>query len=190
MDDFLNELNTRLGPIIASLPRAIIIVVLVWLFYVLASRTLGMLDRSQKISPLVAQFLRRLLRWVAVFVGLLLVLQSFGVLDNAWAAITAVLAMVAIGFVAVWSVMSNAMCSLIILLSRPFQIGDHLEFPPDPLKGTVVNFSLLFTTLKADDGRLLQIPNNMFFQRVIIRERGGKKIQLEEQLLAEKDAKV
>jgi small-conductance mechanosensitive channel len=190
MEKYINDLSSRLGPFLEALPHAIIIILLVCVVYFLASRTLSMLDRRQKISPLVAQFLRRLLRWIAIFVGILLVLQSFGVLANAWAAITAVLAMVAIGFVAVWSVMSNAMCSLIILLSRPFQIGDQLEFPPDPLKGTVVNFSLLFTTLKTEDGRLIQIPNNMFFQRVIIRVHGGKKIELEDQLLADKDARV
>jgi small-conductance mechanosensitive channel len=190
MDQIWTELVARLEPIILALPRAIVVVILVWLFYLVASRGLGLLDRTRKISPLVIVFLRRALRWLCLLVAVVLVLQAFQLLQNAWATLTAILAMVAIGFVAVWSVMSNAMCSLIILLSRPFQIGDEIEFPPDNLKGKVVNFSLLFTTLKTEEGKLLQIPNNLFFQRVVVRTHGKSQIELEDQLMAEKDAKV
>jgi small-conductance mechanosensitive channel len=190
MQQFVNETMNRLAPIVAGLPRAVIMVLLVWIGYFLVSRALALLDARRKMSGVVVTFLRRVLRWGAILLAVVLVLQSFGLLENAWAAITAVLAMIAIGFVAVWSVMSNALCSLIILIARPFQIGDTLEFPPDNLKGKVVNFSLLFTTLRTEDDRLLQIPNNMFFQRVICRQRGEGPVELDEQLLREKDAHV
>ncbi|MDY7108084.1 MAG: mechanosensitive ion channel [Planctomycetota bacterium] len=190
MQQFINEVMSRLDPIIVGLPRAIVMVLLVWIAYFLASRALMLLDGQRKVSPVAASFIRRVLRWGALVLAVVLALQAFGLLENAWAAITAVLAMIAIGFVAVWSVMSNALCSLIILIVRPFEIGDTLEFPPDNLKGKVVNFSLLFTTLRTEDDRLLQIPNNMFFQRVICRTRGEGPIDLDDQLLREKDARI
>lgn len=190
MQQFVSDVMQKLTPIIEGLPRAVVMVLLVWLAYFLASRAVVLLDGRRKVSPVAARFIRRALRWAALLLAIILTLESFELLENAWAAITAVLAMIAIGFVAVWSVMSNALCSLIILIVRPFQVGDTIEFPPDGFKGKVVNFSLLFTTLRTDDDRLLQIPNNMFFQRVIYRKRGDGPIALDEQLLREKDAKV
>lgn len=113
-------------------------------------------------------YIRRILRWSALFAAVLLLLQSFGLLQDAWAMLTAMVAMVAIGFVAVWSVLSNTLCSLILLTARPFRVGDQIELPSDNLKGKVVNFSMLFTTLRAEDGAQIQISNNLFFQRVIV----------------------
>ncbi len=42
--------------------------------------------------------------------------------------------------------------------------------------------NLLFTTLRAADGRLVQVPNNLFFQKVIVRRKGTAGKSLEEQL--------
>lgn len=79
------------------------------------------------------------------------------------------LGLVAVGFVAVWSVVSNTLCTLLILMVRPFRVGDHLELPPDPIRGTVVDMNLFFTQLQTDDGRSVQVPNNLFFQRILLR---------------------
>ena len=97
-------------------------------------------------------------------------------------AVTGVFALVAIGFVAVWSVLSNTLCSLILMVIRPFRVGDTIGFPPDDYRGKVVNFNMIFTTLETDDGMLLQVPNNTFFQRPIIRKKGSWHIGLQDQL--------
>ena len=178
------------GLIIRHLVSALVVVVLVYVIYIVLSRILTMLERRQRIPRAVAGVLRRFLRVVAALVCAVLVLQVFGVLENAWAALTAVLAMFAIGFVAVWSVLSNTLCSLIIMATRPFGIGDTIELPPDGLRGKVVNFSLIFTTLLSEDGDYIQVPNNTFFQRVIRRKTGEKSVSLDQQLMAEEDAEV
>jgi small-conductance mechanosensitive channel len=90
-------------------------------------------------------------------------LQSIGALHSVVTAVTGVFALVAIGFVAVWSVLSNTLCSLILMVVRPFRVGDTIGFPPDDYRGKVVNFNMIFTTLETDDGLLLQVPNNTFF---------------------------
>ena len=35
--------------------------------------------------------------------------------------------MVAIGFIAVWSILSNVLCSLMLIMHRSFRIGDDIE---------------------------------------------------------------
>jgi small-conductance mechanosensitive channel len=84
--------------------------------------------------------------------------------------------------VAVWSVVSNVLCSLLLLIIRPFQVGDTIELPTQSIKGKVINFTLMFTTLRGDEGELVQIPNNLFFQMPLKRRIGTSTIDLSEQL--------
>jgi small-conductance mechanosensitive channel len=161
-----------------------------WLSYVLLSRGLSHAQRAGHVAEPIVRFLRRLLRIVATVAAVLLLFQVLGVLESALAALAAMLAMIAIGFVAVWSVASNFLCSLILLLARPFRVGDSIALPPDPVGGRVVNFNMLYTTLRTDDGAVLHVPNNMFFQRVVQRWPGTKQIELQEQLPRPEDADV
>lgn len=87
-----------------------------------------------------------------------------------YALLGGLIALIGVGFVAVWSTLSNALCSLLLISSRPFEVGDDIELPPDPIRGRVIDLSLFFTTLEAPDGRLIQLPNNLFFQRVVVRK--------------------
>jgi small-conductance mechanosensitive channel len=172
------------------LGTTIVIVVGAMLVYLFASKGLGSVQKRGYLPPPLVATLRGVLRWTAVVAGILLVLQSWGVLGNIFVALTTVLALVAIGFVAVWSILSNALCSLILIVARPFRVGDTLEFPPDGIAGKVVNFNLLFTTLQTDDGSFLQVPNNVFFQRIILRKPGEEAIDLDRQLYEEENAEV
>lgn len=115
---------------------------------------------------------------VSLLVASVLVGHFFNV--DFFAALGGLLALIGIGFVAVWSTLSNVLCTLLLLTVKPFRIGDEVELPPDPLKGRVVDLDLFFTTLEAADGRLLQIPNNLFFQRPVIRRLGARSIALGE----------
>lgn len=134
--------------------------------------------------------LQRVVRWTISLGAVVLLLQSLGVLQSVFTAVTGVFALVAIGFVAVWSVLSNTLCSLILLIARPFRVGDTLSFPPEDWGGKVVNFNMLFTTLETEDGGLLQVPNNIFFQRTVLRKKGRQQISLGDQLYREEDARL
>ncbi len=147
-----------------------VILLIMIVAYVLLGRGLKLLVRSSHLDPSVGVTLRTVLRWLVFILGGAAILNHWNLLENFWAAATAAVTLVAIGFVAVWSVLSNVLCSLILMGSRPFRIGDHLQLPPDDIQGTVTDISLLHTTLRSEDGHLFQIPNNMFFQRVVKRK--------------------
>ena len=59
-----------------------------------------------------------------------------------------VLGLVAIGFVAVWSVLSNFLCTFMLVAFKPFSVGDEIELPADGVKGRVTDLTLIFTTLQ------------------------------------------
>ena len=96
--------------------------------------------------------------------------------------LSTILGLVAIGFVAVWSLISHTSATMLILFLRPFQIGDDIEFPGEPVKGRVVDLNFFFTTLVDHDATLYQIPNNLFFQKTLKRRKNGNVISLAAQL--------
>jgi small-conductance mechanosensitive channel len=160
---------------------AAVVVALVYAVYYFAVRMFTGLWERGRLSDHTHTILRRICLWTSVVVGTFLVLGQFGLMDNAWTTLTALLALVAIGFVAVWSVLSNMFCSIVLMISRPFNVGDTIEIPADNLRGRVIDFSLIFTTLRDEDGSLLQVPNNTFFQRPIRRIIGTETRTLDQQ---------
>ncbi len=160
------------------------IVVLVVIFYLLLRKAVAMLGKKGALAESAVRVIRLYLRWVFVIVVTMLTLQELGVLQNVWSAFLAVIAMIAVGFIAVWSVLSNALCTLLILLYRPFGIGDIISLPTDNLAGRVEDMNLMFTTLIDDEGRLVQIPNNLFFQKAVCRKRGEAQESLYERLIS------
>lgn len=85
--------------------------------------------------------------------------------------------MVSLGlvFVAGWSVLVNITCTMILLLFRPFCVGDEIGFAGEEIKGTVVDLTMIYTTLLHQDGRQFQMPNSMFLQKTIVRIRNSKR---------------
>jgi small-conductance mechanosensitive channel len=161
----------------------IAIVGIALLLYLTARRGLTHLSRKGTVADPPIRVLRIVLRWLLVTITILLILQELGVLQNVWAAVLAVAAMIAIGFFAVWSVLSNTLCTLLILIYKPFRIGDFVELPSENVSGEATDLNLMFTTLKTDADELVQIPNNLFFQKVLRRKPGSGKATLYEQFL-------
>lgn len=110
-------------------------------------------------------------RWLLVAAAALAALLLLGIdLHGLWSTIVAVLSLVAIGFVAMWSILSHMLASVLILVFRPFELGDCVEIVgDDPIVGEVVDLSPVYTTLRTDDGGVLRVPNNLFFQKVLKR---------------------
>jgi small-conductance mechanosensitive channel len=155
------------------------------------SHSIQTLDKNEIIPPTVTKIINVSSRYFLLLVALLLILQQLGLSVSAiWATVSATIAMVAVGFVAVWSVISNVLCTFILLASKPFRIGDTITLvdtnsPDIGVKGQVANISLIFTTL-IDKNQHIKIPNNMMFQKIIKRVNGTITFELEEQLFQDK----
>ncbi|MEM2739365.1 MAG: mechanosensitive ion channel [Candidatus Bathyarchaeia archaeon] len=64
------------------------------------------------------------------------------------------------------NVLSQVLAGLFVLIARPIAIGELVEL--GGVKGVVEDISTLFTWIRADDGRLILIPNNTVIgQRII-----------------------
>ena len=117
----------------------------------------GLLRRAmQRLnSPLnVTNLLAQLARWTVIIIGTITALQRF--FD-----VTAFLAGLGIlGFTvgfALQDVMKNFAAGIILLVQRPFKIGDVIGV--SGFDGTVLEINLRTTELKALDGRFVTLPN-------------------------------
>ncbi|KIQ96488.1 mechanosensitive ion channel family protein [Lysobacter sp. A03] len=165
--------------------QIVLILIAAWALRALGRRLINRVSRRYNLLPQVAVGGRRLIGFLVSFGALLLILERFGVSGTIlWTAFTGFAAVGAVAFFAAWSVLSNIFCTALILTTRPFRLHDHIELLENGekpgLKGQVVDINLIYTTLQeCIDGKsssVLQVPNNLFFQRTVRRHlpaRGG-----------------
>ncbi len=85
--------------------------------------------------------------------------------EKLWLLVTGFVGLVAIGFFAVWSLLSNIIAGLFLFLSDPFKINDEIELPEISLGGKVRDIRPLFVMLEEDGGHVTFVPNNVCFQK-------------------------
>ena len=129
---------------------------------------------------------RRIAGFLLGFGTLLLVLERFGVSGGVlWTAFTGFAAVAAVAFFAAWSVLTNLFCALLLLITRPFRLYDHIELLESSdkpgLRGRVVDMNLIYVTLQethpGGGDSVLRVPNSLFFQRATRRWRGEPVLQ-------------
>src|SRR5690606_20080189 len=148
-----------------------------WLLLRLVRRVAGRYDLPAQIVIIA----RRTIGFLVGFAALLLVLRVLGVSGAVlWGAFTGFATVAAIAFFALWSVLTNLFCALLILITRPFRLLDHIELVESGdkpgLRGRVVDMILVYVTLaELHPGgfeSVLRVPNSLFFQRATRRWRG------------------
>lgn len=100
------------------------------------------------------------------FVFLLLVIIWGGDLNNIWVSLGSILGVIAIGFFAIWSILSNIVAGIIIYTINPFKITDTLILVEKDVTGKVIDIGLIYTKLEDEDG-IITVPNNVFFQQIV-----------------------
>ena len=86
-----------------------------------------------------------------------------------WVAIAGFVGLVAIGFFAVWSLLSNIVAGVFLFLSDPFRINDEIEMPEVEIAGKVRDIRPLFVVLEETSGHTVYVPNNLLFQKIFRR---------------------
>ena len=148
-------------PLIGNFAGRVLLAILV---YIIASKLIHKLCKFIVMSMKKANADTGVTQFVSSFVkaalyGLLIITiaTSFGVKESSIAALLASSG-VAIGL-ALQGGLSNLAGGVIILILRPFSIGDYIIECTDKQEGTVVKIDLFYTTLSTVDNRRITIPN-------------------------------
>lgn len=138
------------------------------------------------------------IKWVIVIMAVLSIMGVFGLsAASLWAAFSTIFVLLAIGFVAVWSVLSNMLCSVLLVVFAPFRIGDEIEVQDAGadicVSGKVTGINLMHTTLRGHrDGEeiIIRVPNNFFFQKYVRRLPGKRTQSIKDYMAAQHEHAV
>ncbi|WP_017937633.1 mechanosensitive ion channel family protein [Zestomonas thermotolerans] len=179
MDEF-RQLVLEWSEPLLRFAQVSLILLLAWLVQRIVTRAISRLGGHYPQLPQELLLpLRGGLRWLIMGSAFILVLERLGVsAEVLWTALTGFAAVAAVAFFAIWSVLSNLFCSVLIFALGPFRLGDVVEVVDSGdkpgVKGRVVGINPFYTTLSDVDnqGALLQVPNSLFFQKAVRRWRG------------------
>ena len=156
------------GKLAVNLVSAVLILIIaVWASRWLSGlvrRALGRIKGSHAPDPTLIGFIASLVRYVILVVGLVAVLQQLGVQATSVVAVLGA-ASLAIGL-ALQGALSNVAAGVMILLFRPYRVGDVIE--TGTRTGRVRNLDLFVTELATADNLKIVIPNSKVFGDVIV----------------------
>ncbi len=107
----------------------------------------------------VAQFVDSLLKFGLYAILIFLIAANFGVESSSVAALIAS-AGVAIGL-AIQGSISNFAGGVLILLLKPFAVGDYIVVPQEGIEGSVKEIQIFYTKLSTVDNQTVVVPNSI-----------------------------
>lgn len=159
--------GVRIGIWLVSLVASLLVVIVIaWMLTGLFRRSLV---RAQGMSRLLREFVARTAFWLILAVGTVVILSRFGI------NMTPVLAAFGgasfiIGF-ATQSTLSNLASGLLLMINRPFDVGDTVAVAG--VSGTVQNVSTVSTTILTSDSQTVVVPNTKVWDSVITNMESG-----------------
>lgn len=137
------------------------------------SKTILKVLTKAKVDSVILSFIMPLLEILFKVVVIILTLSTLGV--NVSAMIAALGAsLVTIGL-ALKDSLSNMACGMLIIMNKPFRMGDYLEI--SGYKGTITKIELMFTILVTVEGNTITIPNSKVLSSVIMNYKNPETIE-------------
>jgi small conductance mechanosensitive channel len=141
----------------------LLVIVVAWMLAGWARRALYRVLNRPKFDQTLIRFLSNLARWAILIVGIVASLTIFGIAPASLAAIVGA-AGLAIGL-ALQGSLSNLAAGIMLLLLRPFKVGDMVLIAGHT--GKVDDIELFNTKIDTIDNRRIIVPNGQIFNGVI-----------------------
>jgi len=125
---------------------------------------------SKKLSVLIQEFLIKMVRRVVLLIGFIIALSALGFQLGPIMAVIG-----AAGFIVAFALqdsLGNLANGIMILLNRPFDVGDIVEVAGS--SGKVHSMNLVSTTIKSFDNKIIIVPNNSVWGSVITNSTAAK----------------
>lgn len=180
LDELGNEAEKEIGVLEQyvrdSLPGLLdfaIDVVLAGIVFIIGTRIIKWLVKIVKnsmtranIEQGVLTFISSLFRYVLYFVLVLIILSQFGVTASSVIAVLGS-AGLTVGL-ALQGSLSNFAGGVLILLLKPFVVGDYIIENTDKMEGTVAEITIFYTKLLTPDNKAIMLPNGTLSNSSIV----------------------
>lgn len=135
-----------------------------WLAGMVKKIIIGLAGRHKNLDNTLFQFLGSLARYIIIAFTVIMVLERFGVTTTSLVALVGA-AGLAIGL-ALQGTLSNLAAGVMLLVFRPFKIGDFLDGAGT--FGKVASISLFTTEMETFDNQYIIIPNSELWGKKLI----------------------
>ena len=147
-----------------AIGKCAVILIAFWILATILARvTRRITEKTLNWSELLERFINKLVKRVVIAIGVLVALSSIGVNVGAVLALIGGGAFI-IGF-ALQDTLGNFAAGLMLLIYRPFDVGDVVETAG--VMGKVDNVSLVSTSIRTPDNKLILVPNKNVWGQVI-----------------------
>jgi small conductance mechanosensitive channel len=144
--------------------RGVLVFVVFWIVASVGRRVIALAAPRVRADTGVVLLLSRVYYYGILIFGIVTALGAAGL--NVSALVTGLgLTGFALGF-ALKDVLSNLLSGIMLLLYRPFNIGDHIRM--GEYEGTIETIRMRDTLVRAADGRLIVIPNTKLITDVVV----------------------
>ncbi|MFC1781188.1 mechanosensitive ion channel domain-containing protein, partial [Planctomycetota bacterium] len=155
------------------LKNIVLFIITILIFYILAVITGRITHRavskSKKFSDLLKQFFSGIVFKTVLIIGIIIALPKLGINIAPMLAGLGVIGFI-LGF-ALQGTLSNFASGLMILMYRPYDVGQIIEAAG--VKGVVNSMNLVSTTIKTFDNQIIVIPNGSIWGDVITNVTGS-----------------
>ena len=164
---------------------AILLVVCGVLIKLILKATDRMLGRS-RLDKAVHPFIRTIVKLVLLFTAVMLIAGTLGVDTSSLLALLSVAGLAV--SLALQNVLSNMASAVILLTTKPFQIGHFIEM--GSVSGTVVKIGAICTDILTLNNQLVHVPNSEITGSTVTNYTASDKRRLEYRITASYDAPV
>lgn len=121
----------------------------------------GRIQKIKRIDETLADFLSGLAKYLIIAISIVMMLSEFGVQTASLLAVMGA-AGLAIGL-ALQGTLSNVAAGVMLLILRPFKLGDYITVGAGSIGGTVKSLGLFGTELAAADNVYIFVPNGQIW---------------------------
>ena len=162
--DVFAQLHSDLMRALPGMFRGVLVFLIFWLVAGAGRRIIALTAPRVRADTGVVLLLSRVYYYGILIFGAVTALGASGM--NVSALVTGLgLTGFALGF-ALKDVLSNLLSGIMLLLYRPFHIGDHIRM--GEYEGVIETIRMRDTLVRAADGRLIVIPNTKLITEVVV----------------------
>lgn len=159
----VTQLSQQAPQVLPKIYLGVVILLSFWVIGIIIEKVTLFIGRKSQIHQDILTLLGRLAKTALILLGVVSALGTIGIDVSALVASLGLTGF-ALGF-ALRDALSNVLAGTLILIYRPFQIGDRIKVIG--FEGNVLEVDLRYTTIQCDDKRVL-IPNSNLFSNPVI----------------------
>ena len=153
-------LTTIITKVSNAIPNLLLGLVLLFIGLFFVRTLLKIIDRrfeSRNVDPSLRGFLRSVISFILYALLIITVISNVGIQTTSF---IAVMSAVALGVgSALQGSLSNFAGGVLILILKPFKVGDYVSVNGDTVMGTVMEITMFYTKISSDDNKVVHIPN-------------------------------